>query len=319
MWWSGLWRLIVGLPTASLGAGVTWGAPLPSIAPANFLFMAIGIGLLGCGAYLSWRGFSFVGDAITRRVTYVTGQLKGDIRTGSKGAKSYFMLVGPVRSRVWRRQTFDALPVGRVCNAYYTSGSGQLLSVEPATAGEPHPSLRFGGDSAHAWDRLRWSWLLIAVSAYGVVAGTYDTITAHPAHWGVVSGRTAEYHEVDVKSTTRYFHIDGSSQEYNLNSLDRASPPVPPLYNYVGDEVELYVNSDNQSNVLAMRLRGILFAADLYLHPEQQFWGMIWSGAPIALVSAVLLVVVIWGLAYERKHHKKELIAEGNRYEATRT
>ena len=305
LWWSGLWRLMGGLPTATLGVALTWGAPLPSIPPANFFFMAIGIGLLGCGAYLSWRGFSFVGDSITPKVTYITGQLKGDVRTGSKGAKSYFMVVGPVRSRIWRKSTFNALPVGMVCNVYYTSGSGQLLSVEPATAGEPHPSLRFGGDEAHAWDRLRWSWLLIAVSAYGVVAGTYDTITAHPAHWAIVSGAISEYHVGGGKSHTRYFHIDGSGQEYNMDSIERGSPPAPELYIYVGDRVDLYVNSDQASDVLAMRLRETLYAGDLYLHPEHQFWGMIWSAAPIALVSAAFLVLMAWALAYRRKHPSK--------------
>jgi hypothetical protein len=307
LWYSGLWRLLIGLPIAGIGVAMSWGPPLPSIPVANFIVMAMGIGALGYGTYLSWRGFSFIGDAITRRVTYVTGQVGREEKIGFRGAKYYYMVVGPVKTLLYRRSTYEALPVGVDCHAYYVPGSGHLLSLEPATADEPHPALRFGGDAAHAWDRLRWSWLLVAVAIYGLGAGVYGTISAHSAHWGMISGRISEYHEVQVRSTTRYFHIESSSQQYALNSLDHASPPAPQLYDYVGDPVDLYVNADDASDVLAMRLRGTLYTSDLYIHPEHQFWGMLWSGAPIALVSAAFLALLVSGIIHLRKHPAQEM------------
>ena len=69
LWYSALWRLLAGLPLAVGGAALAWQVPLPSQAVGNFMFMAIGVGLVGYGTYLSWRAFSFVADAITRTVT----------------------------------------------------------------------------------------------------------------------------------------------------------------------------------------------------------------------------------------------------------
>jgi hypothetical protein len=303
LWYSGLWRLIVGLPIAVIAAAVAWQVPLPSIAVANFFFMAIGIGLAGYGSYLLWRAFSFLGDAITRRVTYVTGPLDSQVKTSSKGAKSYFMSVGPVKAQIYRKNTFEALPVGLDCHVYYTAGSMHLLSIEPATAGEPHPSLlHFDGDPAHAWDRLRLSVLIPAVAVFGFAVGAHNIISAHPAHWATISGHIIEYHETHGKGAARYFSIDSSSQEYNLSSLENASPPAPPLDGYIGDSVDLYVNSDSGADILAMRLRETLYRADLYLYPEHQFWGMIWSGAWIAVLSAAVLAVLVWWTRYRRRN-----------------
>jgi hypothetical protein len=308
LWYSGLWRLIVGLPVTIGGAAIAWVVPFPTKSLLNFFFMALGVGVVGYGSYLSWRAISFLGDAITRRVTYVTGRLHSQVVTSSKGAKTYFMSVGPVKAQLWRKKTFEALPVGLDCHVYYTAGSVHLLTIEPATAGEPHPSLlSFGGDPFHAWDRLRWSWLVPAVAVFGLAAGTHAMISAHPAHWGTISGRIIEYHETHGKSASFYFSIDSSSQEYNLNSLEGASPPAPALDTYIGDPVDLYVNSDDPNDVLAMRLRETLYTADLYLYPDHQFWGMIWSGAPVALVSAAVLAVFAWQIAYRRKHPAREM------------
>ena len=308
LWYSGLWRLILGLPMAVGGAAVAWSVPVPSIALANFFVMALGVGFAGYGFYLSWRAVSFLGDAISRRVTYVTGRLHSQVKTSSKGAKSYYMSVGPVKAQLWRKKTFEALPVGLDCHVYYTAGSVHLLSIEPATAGEPHPSLlSFDGDPLHAWDRLRWSVLIPAAAVFGLAVGAHAMISAHPAHWGMISGHITEYHEVHGKSTSRYFSIDSSSLEYNLSSLHNASPPAPQLDGYIGDPVDLYVNLDDDSDVLAMRLRETLYAADLYLYPEHQFWGMIWSGAPIAVVSAAVLAGFAWLITYRRKHPVPEM------------
>jgi hypothetical protein len=303
LWYSGLWRLIVGLPLAVIAAAVAWQVPLPSVAVANFFFMAFGIGLAGYGSYLSWRAFSLLGDAITRRVTYVTGPLASQVKTSSKGAKSYFMSVGPVKAQIFRKTTFEALPVGLDCHVYYTAGSMHLLSLEPATAGEPHPALQhFDGDSAHAWDRLRWSVLIPALAVFGFAVGAHNMISAHAAHWATISGHIIEYHETHGKGAARLFSIDTSSQEYNLSSLENASPPAPRLDGYIGDPVDLYVNSESDADVLALRLRETLYKADLYLYPEHEFWGLIWSGAWIAVVSAAALAVFLWWTGYRRKN-----------------
>jgi hypothetical protein len=167
--------------------------------------------------------------------------------------------------------------------------------------------LRFGGDPLHAWDRLRWTWFVPAMAVFGLAVGAHAIISAHPAHWGTISGRLVEYHETHGKGASRYFSIDTSSQEYNLSSLDTASSPAPALESYIGDPVDLYVNSDDSADVLAMRLRETLYAADLYIHPEHQFEGMIWSGAVIALVSAAVLAVFARVTSYRRKHPEEAM------------
>lgn len=302
VWYSGLWRLLVGLPMAVFGAASSWQVPFPSQAVGNFMFTAIGVALMGYGIYLSWRAFSFVGDAITRKVSYVTAEVRSQMKTSSKGAKTYYMVVGPVRTQIYRKKTFDALPVGVDCHVYYTPGSKHLLSLEPATADEPHPSLQFGGDALHAWDRLRWTWFVPAVAVFGLAVGAHTMISAHPAHWGAISGRIVEYHETHGKGATGYFSIDSSSQEYNLSSLRGASPPAPALDSFIGDPVDLYVNSDDPADVLAMRLRETLYAADLYIHPEHESEGVIWSGAVIALMSAGVVAVFARVTFYRREN-----------------
>jgi hypothetical protein len=307
LWYSGLWRLLVGLPIAVGGAALAWQVPLPSRAFANFVFMGVGVGLGGYGTYLSWRAFSLVGDAITRKVSYVTAGIDSQVKTSSKGAKTYYMVVGPVRTQIYRRSTFEALPVGVNCHVYYTPGSKHLLSLEPATADEPHPSLHFGGDPLHAWDRLRWTWFVPAMAVFGLAVGAHAMVTAHPAHWETISGRLVEYHETHGKGASRYFSIDTSSQEYNLSSLDGASLSAPALDSYIGDPVDLYVNSEDSADVLALRLRETLYTADLYLHPDHEFWGIIWSGAWIAFVSAAVLGGFAWWTAYRRNHPEEAL------------
>jgi hypothetical protein len=50
-----------------------------------------------------------------------------------------------------------------------------------------------------------------------------------------------------------------------------------------------------------------LYAGDQYLHPEHQFWGMIWSGAPIALLSGFTFVVFCWAIIHMRRHPAEEM------------
>jgi hypothetical protein len=318
LWYSGLWRLLVGLPIAGVAVALSWGPPMPSIPAANFIFMAFGIGALGYGTYVSWKGFSFIGDALTRKVTYVTGPVGRQEKTGYRGAKYYYMVVGPVKTLLYRRRTYEAVPVGVLCHAYYVPGSGHLLSLEPATAEEPHPSVRFGSDPTHAWDRLRWTWLLVAVAAYGLAAGVYATVTAHPAKTETVSGSISAYKVVHGRNTSRYLYLRGSPEQYSLNGVESASPPVPDLYRFVNLKADLYVNADDGVDILALRIHrdcvcsGIpntrpLYAGDLYLHPEHQYWGMIWSGAPIAVLSGLLFAFFCWAIVHMRRHPASEM------------
>src|SRR5260370_18160780 len=64
LWYSGLWRMVGGLPAAGVGVVVA--------SEPEFLSMAIGIAFVATGFYLSWRGFTFLCDSLTRNVPYLT-------------------------------------------------------------------------------------------------------------------------------------------------------------------------------------------------------------------------------------------------------
>ncbi len=298
--YAGVWRLILGLPTTAGGAGLAWAAPSSAGRGGPFLalfFFAIALGLLGLGAYVSWRGFSFLGDAITRKVSYVTGRIDGDTKT-YRGATTYYMVVGPSKTRV-SRKTYKAMPMGRLCHAYYAPGSLHLFSIEPATEAEPHPAVSFGGDAAHAWDRLRWKWLVGAVAVFGLAAGANGIVTAHSAQMAPVSGSIGAYEEIRGKSTSRYLYLVGDQTQYSLNQLDS----FPQLYPYAGEHVDLYVNSDSGIDVLAFRLRETLYTSDLYRNPDHEYWSMAGSGIAIILLSALMLAAIAWWVYWSRRHH----------------
>ncbi|HEV2032808.1 MAG TPA: hypothetical protein VGU71_01200 [Candidatus Dormibacteraeota bacterium] len=303
--YSGLWRLVFGLPTAAVAAFLTWAAPRnapPLDGLGLFTLMAVGLVLLGLGAYVSWRGFSFLGDALTGKVSYVTGRVQRRFRE-YRGSKSYYMVIGPVWTRILLKKTYDALPGGLECFAYYAPGSLHLLSIEPATAAEPHPSLTFGGDAAHAWDRLRWPWMIAAVAAFGLAAGVNDVVIAHPAQTSVVSGTIGEYYVTGGRSQSRYLLLSGSTTEYRVNSLDSASPrPLPALYGYAGVTVDLYVSTDSGNTVLALRMGQTFYKSDLYLHPEHQYWAMMVAGVAIAGLSAPTFAWFVFWIYWQRTH-----------------
>jgi hypothetical protein len=286
MGYSGLWRLLFGLPAAAIGTGLAWSVP-------DWLGLLLGLPLMGSGLYSSWRGFSFCGDVLTRNVAYQTGLLDGDVRT-YKNSTSYYMVIGPVRARISRKK-YDALPLGRSCHVYYASGSRHLLSVEPATEAEPHPSLRFGGDAAHAWDRVRWPWLTATIAVLCLAAGIHCMVWAHPATTFEVSGNVGGYREVHGKHVDRYLTLEGYSFEYTLNDLESASATLPDLSGFTGEHVDLYVNTESDDRVLALRLREHLYAADLYTHPEHQYWSMLIAGLVVVIVSLATLAVVGYG------------------------
>lgn len=282
--YSGLWRLIFGLPAAAVALVPAW--------TLDFWAMVIGVGLFSTGLYLSWRGFSFLGDAVTRNVTYVTGRLTPSFVT-SRNGKTYYMTVGPVRTQI-SHKTYDRLPAGLNCHAYYASGSRHLLSLEPATVDEPHPALRFGSDAAHTWDRLRWRWVVASVALFGMLAGAHTVVAAHPAATYMVSGSISSYVETTGKGAHRSVYLQDSSQEFALESRDHYAPAVPYLLSYVGDTVDLYINSDTNNQVLALRLRETVYATDYYLHPDDQRTTMILSGALIVVLAGAALSGVLW-------------------------
>src|SRR5260221_1413056 len=284
LWYSGLWRLLAGLSAAGVGAVV-------ALEP-EFVIMAFGIALVASGLYLSWRGFSFLGDSITRNVAYVTGLIIPASRT-YRGSTRYYMVVGPVKTRISRR-TYRTLPAGLNCHAYYASGSRHLLSLEPATAEDPHPSLRFGGDAVHTWDRLRWRMIVAAVAAFGVAAGVHAVAISRPAQPVLVSGHISSYEETTGKGAYRHLYVDSTPQEFYLDNRNSYSPPIPDLGSDIGSQVDVYFNAGTAGDVLAIRLRETLYANDYYVHPDHQKDNMVSSGATIGLLSAIALAVALW-------------------------
>jgi hypothetical protein len=301
--YSGTWRIVLGLPIAAIGVALAWAAP-SSVGDAGssgafgaIVFLLMGLGLLGLGAYVSWRGFSFLGDAVTRNVSYVTGRIDGETRR-YRGSTTRYMVIGPSKTRI-SRKTYDALAMGRACHAYYASGSFHLLSLEPETEAEPHPALRFGGDAAHAWDRVRWPWLVGAVAAFGLAAGVNGVIMAHSMQTSTVSGSISSYRETHGRSASIYLSIEGDQTEYYLNQLDG----IPQLYSDTGQHVDLYINTDTVDKVVALRLGQTLYSADFYRHPEHQYWAMAGSGIAIFLLSGLTLAVMVWWKYWSRRHH----------------
>src|SRR5258708_12310157 len=105
----------------------------------------------------------------------------------------------------------------------------------PGTEGGPQADLSFGGDAAHAWDRLRWKWLVGAVAVFGLVAGSNGVVIAHPAQMSTVSGSISAYQEIYGKSTSRYLYLEGDQTQYSLNHLDS----FPQLYSQPRHHVAL--------------------------------------------------------------------------------
>ena len=303
--YSGLWRVLLGLPTVGISAAITLIAPSAGgdvfFGGGLFVIMFVSLCLLGVGAYGSWRGFNFLGDALTRKVAYVTGRLDSRART-YRGLTTFYMAVGPVSTRI-PRKTFDALPVGLHCRAYYAVASLQLLSLEPATAETPHPSLTFGGDATPGWDRLRQLGLIAAVAVFGIAAGLNDTVIAHPARSLVVSGTIANYYQGRGRSNSGSLVLEGSPTQYSTMPMSLFStPPLPDLNSYIGEPADLYVNSDGGGrDVLALRVRDTFYEGELYLHPEHQYWAMVLSGSLVTLLSAITVVVMVRRIYRARK------------------
>lgn len=263
------------------------GVVVAIVSPNEFvLWTLLALLFAGIGLTLTWSGFAFLVDAIDGRVGFVTGRLILNMVTGK--TTSYFADCGPVKKRISRR-AYDSLPRGATCHLYYAPGSRSLLSIESATVEEPKPGHPFGPDSAHAWDRLRWSWVGIAVGALGLLVAAYGVAVAHPARPIKVGGTVANYNETHYKSTThRYLYLEGDSQAYEPDAEGAYSPPAPPFGTLMGKEVVLYVD-EGTPNVLAINDGDQLYAGDWYLHTENERTFQIRNSLIVGAVGLIIL------------------------------
>jgi hypothetical protein len=280
LWLSGGWRALVGPLLAVAGAAAT-------LVSDYFLFAALGLIALIAGLYLAWRGFAFLADAATVDTAFVTGPLNREVVT-NRNSRTYYALIGPIRKRV-SRKNYDALPVGTVCNLYYAPGCRSLLSAEPAGVGEPRPAHPFGPDADHAWDRLRWRWVVLTVAVFGIFAGGHVLVDAHPAVAVRVGGTVANYYQTHGKSsTTEHLVLAGDDSDYRPSHPDGYAPPIDSYQRLVGSAVVLYVNGGT-TDVIAIQDAEILHAGDYYLHPEHQLFWTLLGGVVLLLVSLLAL------------------------------
>lgn len=281
--WSGLWRVMVG--PAFLIAGLAFAlALLDTSVVAVFMLLFVGFGLV-----LTWAGFAFLVDAIDGRVAYVTAPLRSRVVHGK--TTSYYADCGPV-SKMINSRAYDGLPRGLTCHLYYAPGSRSLLSIEPATEGEPKPAHPFGPDSAHVWDRLRVSWVAVTVGVLGLLAAGNGFLIAHPAHPVPVEGTVASYDETHGKSTHRYLYLQGDSDSYSPYAEDSYSPPMPAFGTLPGRNVVLYVDEGTR-DVLAINDGEQLHAGDWYLHPDHE---KTFDSVLAAIAAATSLLAIAGGV-----------------------
>lgn len=283
MAWSGIWRLVVGPPTAIIGVVVTQ-------ATDNALVMLIGLGIAGFGLYVTWRGFAFLTDSIVAKVAYVTGLLRKKLVRG-KNSTSYFAEIGPVSKRI-SSQAYSSLPGGISVHLYYAPACRSLLSVEPANVAEPRPDHPFGPDSAHAWNRLRFSWILITVGALGLLVGVHAATLAQPVHAVGVETTVADYVETHGKSTTRRLYIANDPGYYTPQSESSYDPVAPSFYSLIGKPVVIYTDNGSRE-IIAFRIGGVLYATDWYLHPEHK---TIFEAANGAIAAVLSLLAIVGGV-----------------------
>ena len=286
---SGLWRLLVGPPLVVAGAVA---ALLLTLAPLSLA----GLFLAGVGLYMTWRGFSYLTDGMEGAVAYVTAPIRTRLVRGRYGV-TYWADVGPVSKSI-NQAAYASLPAGAAVHLYYSPGCRSLLSVEPATAGEPRPDHPFGPDSAHAWDRLRWSWVLFTIGALGVLIGAYQATTAHPVQSTAVRGTVTSFELHTGKSTSRYLHLDNGGS-YFVYREDVYEPAVPPYGTLIGRPVTLYINQGGANgDVLAIDDGEQVHASDWYRHPEHQTVfmavnaGMTAAGSALAFLAGLLVILV---------------------------
>ena len=288
--WSGVWRLIVGPPA-------TIAAVLGALLVDSAFFDVFALLVAGFGLYLTWRGFAYLVDAMETTVAYLTGTLGHTVVRGKYTA--YYATIGPISHKI-TAAAYNRLPIGRSFHLYYAPGCRSLLSMEPASAAEPKPAHMFGPDSAHVWDRLRWSWVVMTVGVLGALIGAHAIASAHPAHPVAVSGTVTDYVETHGKTTTRtlYLDVDGS---FSPESESSYAPPVASFGTLIGKKVVLYVNAGT-SNVLAIDDGEQLHATDWYMHPEHQTAFETVNGGVTAALSVIALAIGMALLISGRRH-----------------
>ena len=293
--WSAAWRLVLGAIVAVLA---TLGAALDLEPALAVLFALIALSL---GLYLTWRGFAFMVDATTGAVAFVTAPLR--TRSVRGRSTSYFVGVGPV-TRMIKARAYAALRSGDTYHLFYAPGCRALLSLEPASTTEPLPAHPFGPDSAHAWDRLRWSWILLTVGAFGALLGAHQVSAAHPAHPVRVAGTVQDY--VEERTNGRGAHIDRSlylvddGTVYALDDESAYKPPAPDYYGLIGRSVVLYVDAGTV-DVIALSDRDTVYAGDWYLHPEHETTYLLLNGALTTAIGAGSLVLGLVLMVRDRR------------------
>jgi hypothetical protein len=289
--WSGIWRLVVGPPLVIGPIAVAAVFDLAPVHIALLLFASFGL-------YLTWHGFAFVMDSTANAVAFVTGPMRLSAVRGRYGY-TYYARIGPVAKQI-TRTAYDSLPEGRSCNLYYAPGCRSLLAIEPASADEPKPAHPFGADSAHAWDRIRWSWVAITMGAVGLLMGAHAIVVAHPAHPVAVEGTMASYVERHGKSTTRTIYMAGVDGSFTPQSEGSYDPPVAPFADFIGRPVTLYVN-EGTSDVIAFNDGEVVHTTDWYVHPEHQTIYMATNGAITAAISALAILGGVIGVVFGRR------------------
>jgi hypothetical protein len=287
--WSAGWRLVVG-PAVAVVAGLVAAVDLDTAFAILIALIALCIGL-----QLAWSGFAFMVDATAGAVAFVTAQLNTSMVRGR--STSYFVKVGPVTKGI-RGRAYAEIHPGGTYHLFYAPGCRSLLSLEPASATEPLPAHPFGPDSAHDWDRLRWSWMLLTVGVFGALLGAHEISAAHPAHPVRVAGVVQNYDEETTSGrggshTERSLYLAGDDNVYTPREESYYTPPAPDFYNLIGKNVVLYVN-DGTTDVLALSDGDTVYAGDWYLHPEHETAFMQLNGALITATGAGFL---LFGLA----------------------
>jgi hypothetical protein len=295
MLWSGIWRLVIGPPLAVVPPVVALQIDIGVVIVLMLLLTALGL-------FLTWLGFAFLLDALEGSVAFLTGPLKGK-RVQTKNGYSYSAIVGPVSKQISAR-VYESLPMGVSCHLYYAPACRSLLSVEPASQTEPRPTHPFGPDSAHVWDRLRSSWVLITVGVLAILIGAHVVAIAHPARAIAVEARISNYVEVHGKSISRTFYLaDGST--YTPQREGNYSPPAPPFSTLIGRQVTLYVNAGT-SDVIGIYDGERTYGSDWYLYPEHQTSNEILNGVVVIAMGAITLLVGVAIIAYQRRRSTQQ-------------
>jgi hypothetical protein len=289
--WSGIWRILVGPPLAFIAAVVAFVVDTAFVA-------VIALGVVALGLYVAWRGFGFLADAMDRAVAYVTGTLTSRLERDRYGTH-YWATIGPVSKRI-SKSSYDAMPYGARCHLYYSPGCRSLLSVEPAASPEPLPAHPFGPDSAHAWDRLRWSWVLLTIGVLGLLAGLHQFAVAHAANPVRVDGTVADYRESHGRSTTRSLYLDVDSGAYTPQAEHNYTPEPPAFATFIGQKVTLYVDGGSR-DVIAIVSREQLYANDWYLHPDHEAVFDRVNGGLTLGISALVLAIAVWMIQSNRR------------------